>query len=211
MSGPGSTLARTSGHVPVTASGPPRANCNRSSSAIDARVLRGDAQRLVVYVDGQRSRHTHHQRGERKDARPCPDVEHGIRRGDADFFLEHFEAQRGRRVQPGAERRGVDQLESAGLRFGVSRNDRQTSDANRAWAEDPHGSGVAPRGRRHGDIARADAERTRDLLRRDAVGHEGRDLSMAPALGVNRAKLDQPIERIVGDVADVDSVGHAPA
>ena len=34
---------------------------------------------------------------------------------------------------------------------------------------------------------------------------------MAAALGVNRAKLDQPIERIVGDVADVDAVGHAPA
>ena len=70
---------------------------------------------------------------------------------------------------------------------------------------------VAPRGRRHGDIVDADAERSRDLLCRDAVGHEGRDLAMATALGVNRAKLDEPIERIVGDVADVDAVGHAPA
>ena len=193
MSGPGSTLARTSGHVPVTASGPPRQlqSFVDRIDAIDACVLRSDAQRLVVYVDGQRSRDAHHQRGERKDARPCPDVEHGLGRADPDFLRQDFEAQRGRGVQPCAERRGVHQLEIADLRCRMSRNDRQTSDANRAWTEHPHGSGVAPGGRRDRDIVDVDAERARDLFRRDAVGHEGRDFSVAAALGVNCAELDR--------------------
>ena len=78
-------------------------------------------------------------------------------------------------------------------------------------AEDPDGSVVAPRGRRHGDIVDVDAECARDLFRRDAVGHQGRDPAMAQALGVNRAELDEPIERIVGDVAEVYAVRHAPA
>ena len=64
-------------------------------------------------------------------------------------------------------------------------------------AENPDRSSVAPRGRRDGDIADIDAERARDLFRRDAVGHQGRDPAVARLLGVNRAEFDEPIERIV--------------
>ena len=78
--------------------------------------------------------------------------------GDLHGVLERFETQRGRRVQSGAERRGVDQSEGAGLRLGVSRNNAQAADANRARAEDPDRSGVAPDGRRDARC-RVDAER----------------------------------------------------
>ena len=80
-----------------------------------------------------------------------------------------------------------------------------------ARAEDPDGSGVAPCGSGDGDIADADAERGRDLFRRNAVGHQRRDRAFARALGINRAELDEPVERIVGHVGDVYAVGHAPA
>ena len=211
MSGAGSTLARTSGHVPVTASGPPRSQLQPFIDCVEPCVIRGDAQRLVVYVDGKGSGHTQHQRRERQYARPCPHVEHGIRSRDLHFFFEQLETQRRRRVQPGAERRSVDQSEGARFGFGVSRNDREASDANRAWAEDPNGSVVAPRGRGHRDIVDVNAERARDLFRSDAVGHQGRDPAPARALDINRAELDEPIERMVGDVVQVYAIRHVPA
>ena len=80
-----------------------------------------------------------------------------------------------------------------------------------SWAEDPNGSRVAPRGRRDGDIVDVDAERARDLFRRDAVGHQRRDPAMVRFLGINRAEFDEPIERIVDAIAEVHTVRHAPA
>jgi hypothetical protein len=53
-----------------------------------------------------------------------------------------------------------------------------------------------------------DAKRARDLPRRDAVGHEGRDFTLARALDIKRAELDESIECIVADVAEVYAVRH---
>ena len=114
-------------------------------------------------------------------------------------------------MQPCAERSGVEQSERAGLRFGVSRNNPETSDGNGVWGEDPNRSRVATRCRRYGDIVDVDAERARDLFRRDAVGHQRRDPAAVRFPGVNRAQFDEPVERIVDAIAEVHTVRHAPA
>ena len=66
-------------------------------------------------------------------------------------------------MQSRAERRGVDQSEGTRLRLGVSRNNLQASDANRARAQNPDRSLVAPDGRRDHEMI-VDTERRRDLI-----------------------------------------------
>ena len=114
-------------------------------------------------------------------------------------------------MQSCAERRGVDEPEGVGLRLGVSRNDQEAADAHRPWAEDPYGASVAPGSRRDGDAVDLDAERARDLLQSDAVGHDRGDRAIARDLGVQRAELDEPIERGVAGVVQIDPVRHASA
>ena len=167
------------------------------AESVDARVLRGGAQRPVVDIDAQRSWHAHYQRTQRKHARSCPHVEHGVRSGDLHGFFQRFETQRGRWMQSRTERRGVDQPEGAGLRLAAGRDNLKASDANRAQAQDPDRSSVAPRGRRDRHIVYA--ERARDPFRRDAVGHQGRHPAVVRELDVNRAEFDKPIECVVAD------------
>jgi hypothetical protein len=78
---------------------------------------------------------------------------------------------------------------------------------NRAPAQHPHGSIVAADRRRDRDIG--DAERVRDLVRRDAIGHEGRDPAVLRDLGVDGAEVHEPIERIVAGMVEVYTVRHA--
>ena len=54
-----------------------------------------------------------------------------------------------------------------------------------------------------------DTERLRDLVRRDIVGHQGRDPTVVRDLGVDGAEVHEPIERIVTGMAEVDTVRHA--
>ena len=112
-------------------------------------------------------------------------------------------------MQARAERAGINQPESIRLCFDVSRNNPNASDANRARAEDPDGSRISPDGR--GDGEPIDAQCACHVLWRDAVRHQCRDATIARAFGIDRAELDEPIERIVGGVAKVNSIRHASA
>ena len=87
MSGAASTFARTSGQVPVTVSGPPARELQPIADGIEARVRRGNAQRLVIDVDRQRSRHAHPQRRKRQHTRAGPDVEHSVGQAVLHGFL----------------------------------------------------------------------------------------------------------------------------
>ena len=173
---------------------------------VDPCVLRRRAQRLVVDVDRRRSRHAEHQRAERQHARTRSDVEHIIRHGSLHGVIERFQAERRRRVQPGAECRRVEQPECTRRCVEVRRNNLQASDANRARAQDPHRSRIACDGR--GDRNPVDRQCGGDLLRRDAVRHQRRQPAIWRGLDVERAQLDQPIEGIVGRIAQVYAVGH---
>jgi hypothetical protein len=82
--------------------------------SVEARVVRGGAQRLVVNIEGQRSWHAQSQRAQRKHARACSHVEHSGWVGDLDDVVERFETQRSRRVQSRAEGRRVDQPDGVG-------------------------------------------------------------------------------------------------
>ena len=83
--------------------------------SVDARVLGGDAQRFVVDVDADRSRHAQRQRSEREHARPCSYVEHGVGPSDRHGFIECFETECGGWMQACAERLGIDQSEGVRL------------------------------------------------------------------------------------------------
>ena len=157
---------------------------------VDARVLRGDAQRLVFDVDALLPRHTHQQRREREYSRPCADVEPSRRRADVEGFFEGFETHRGRRVEPRAERRGIDEPEGAGLRLGARRNNVQAADANRAWAEHPDGISFTPQGRQDRHTAGGNAECFTDLIWCDVVGHQSGDAAIERELGIKRTELD---------------------
>ena len=196
---------------PYTASGPPRVNCNRSSSALMRAFSEAtrNASSSMSMASARGTPIISAASARTPDPVPTSSTASGGAMPTSSSSTSRHSAVVGCSPVPNAA--ASINWRAPASAAGVSRNNRQTSDANRAWAEDPHGSRVAPRGRRHGDIARADAERTRDLVCRDAVGHEGRDLAMARALGINRAELDEPIERIVGDVADVYAVRHASA
>ena len=123
--------------------------------------------------------------------------------------LDRLQTERGRRVQPGAERRGVDHPEGAWRPLGMSRNNLHPPDANRARAQNPDGSRVAPHGGRDRQIV--DTERGRDLFRCNTVGHQRRDPATGRCVGINRPQRDEPIERIVASVAEVHAVRHASA
>ena len=47
--------------------------------AVDTGILRGNSEGVIVEIDAEGSLHPHHQRSKGKHARPCPNVEHGIK------------------------------------------------------------------------------------------------------------------------------------
>ena len=121
--------------------------------------------------------------------------------------FDRFEAQRGCRVKSGAKCGFVDEAQIARLRIQVGRHNANAPDMNRAPAQDPHRFIVAADRRRDRDIG--DAERMRDLVRRDAIGHQGRDPAVLRDLGVDGAKVHESKERIIAGMVEVDTVRHA--
>jgi hypothetical protein len=157
-------------------------------------------------VEGERAWHPHPQRGERQDAGACADVEHRVRSRALHDLGKCLQAQRGRRVQASAERWGIDQPQRVRLPLHVRRQDAKRPDADLARAQHPHRSRVASDGRRHGEVV--DAEHARDLVRRDAVGHQRGQPAAVHALDVERAELDEAVEGLVPRVGEVDSIRH---
>jgi hypothetical protein len=90
----------------------------------------------------------------------------------------------------------------------VRRNDVQTADPKRTRAENPDRTRVAS-GRRR-DLKIVDIKHARRVFGRDGVGQQSRHLSVRQQLDVERTKLDEPIERMLAVVVEVDSVWHVP-
>ena len=111
-------------------------------------------------------------------------------------------------MKAGAEGAGVDQSQYVGSDF------RRTDDGNdtdathlyRPWMEDPHRTGVASDRVRHRHGSQA--QRPRELRRRETVRHQRCDGSVWQPLGIERAKLHESIEDVVRMVADVYAVRH---
>src|SRR6185436_8169948 len=112
-------------------------------------------------------------------------------------------------MQSGAERCRVDQCEVTRLPVEAGGNDSKRSDAYGPRREHPDGSVVASHSRGYHDLV--GTECAGDVVRRDAVRHQGRHASGVRRLDIESSQLDEPIQLIV-DVAaatDVYSVGHA--
>jgi uncharacterized membrane protein len=174
--------------------------------AIDARVFRGGAERLVIDIDACRSLYAQHQRRQRKHTGARAHVEHALRHLDLHRLVQRLQTQRRRRVQSRAECRGIGQSQRARLRVDVSRNNLEPADANRAWAQYPDRVRIASHRRRDTDVV--DAKRASGVLRGDVVGQQRRHPAVGRGLDVERAELDESIERAGACVVKIYSVRH---